>query len=71
MQSGIVEDSTCKNNTIVNNNINYFVEHAVHSEGNGTLVTGNVYVQIKTPAKYHRCFYLNVVPQRGLEPPRP
>jgi hypothetical protein len=42
MRSGIEEDQTCRNNTIAHNNINYFVEQAVHASGIGTLVTDNV-----------------------------
>jgi len=42
MKYGIVEDTTCGNNNIISNNINFYSIADVHSEGKGTKVMGNV-----------------------------
>jgi hypothetical protein len=42
MRYGIVEDSSCENNNIISNNINFYSIADVHSEGIGTKVMGNV-----------------------------
>lgn len=43
MLNGIEEDSTCYNNLMVSNNINYFVGTAIISTGKNTLVNNNVF----------------------------
>ena len=42
MKYGIVEDSTCENNNIVSNNVNFYSIADVTSKGKGTKVIGNV-----------------------------
>ena len=42
MEYGITEDSTCANNLISINNINYFTQEGILSQGKGTLVSNNV-----------------------------
>jgi hypothetical protein len=42
MAVGVREDATCRNNTISGNNINYYTEADVISEGSGTTVSDNV-----------------------------
>lgn len=42
MKFGIVEDETCENNNIISNNINFYSVADVKSEGQGTVVMGNV-----------------------------
>jgi hypothetical protein len=42
MRNGVSEDADSRYNIIANNNINYFTEEAVISQGIGTEVHGNV-----------------------------
>jgi parallel beta-helix repeat protein len=41
---GIIEDRSCKNNIIANNNINYFIYEGILSQGKGALVNNNIMV---------------------------
>lgn len=42
MKYGIAEDSTCENNNIISNNINFYSEADVHSMGMGSVASGNI-----------------------------
>jgi hypothetical protein len=42
MEFGIVEDASCQKNLIASNNINYFKEEGINSEGKDSMVNGNL-----------------------------
>lgn len=58
MEYGITEDETCMNNLIAHNNINYYIQEGILSQGKGTLVRDNImqgdnsYIGMDRPQQY-------------------